>query len=220
MSESVDTRLDEWERAYLRFETRAAERRKFKWRLRRAGASAWRRDAAILDMFSGRGGGGDALREMGFSRVVGVDLSSRLLREQQGSPDRIVADCRQLPVASRSIDVAIVQGGLHHLPRVPDDLTSTLLEVSRVLKPGGVFVAVEPWRTPFLDVAHWVCDRSVARAISPKVDALATMIEHERTTYESWLANATGILSVLDRNFRRTQMRVGFGKLLYCGVPR
>ena len=220
MSGSVETRLDEWERAYLRFETPAAERRKFKRRLRRAGASTWPRDGVILDMFSGRGGGGDALREMGFSRVIGVDLSSRLLREQTGSAHRVVADCRQLPIAPRSIDVAIVQGGLHHLPRVPEDLTFTLLEVGRVLKPGGVFVAVEPWRTPFLDFVHWVCDRGPARAISPKIDALATMIEHERTTYEAWLADAGGILSVLDRNFRRTRMRVGLGKLLYCGVPR
>jgi SAM-dependent methyltransferase len=225
MTEAVALRrqqgnTDAWERAYLRFETPAEERRKFIRRLRRAGADEWSREALVLDLFSGRGGGSDALREMGFSRVTGLDLSARLLLEQRGSADRAVADCRQLPIGSRSVDIAIVQGGLHHLPRLGEDLPSTLREIARVLRSGGLFVAVEPWRTPFLDLVHWLCDRRLARAASSKIDALATMIEHERTTYEAWLGNAGEVLRMFDRVFTRRQMRVGVGKLLYVGAPR
>jgi SAM-dependent methyltransferase len=209
-----------WERAYLRFETPAEERRKFTRRLRRAGADMWPRDAIILDLFSGRGNGADALRAMGFSRVISLDLSIRLLEAQRGSAERAVADCRALPIASHSVDIAVVHGGLHHLPRPTEDLALTLREVVRALRPGGVFMAVEPWRTPFLDLVHWACDRRIARRASSKIDALATMIEHERTTYHRWLSSADAILGVFDRYFVRRQIRIALGKLHYVGRPR
>lgn len=212
--------FDAWEQAYLRFETPAEELRKFTRRLRAAGADAWRRDAIILDLFSGRGGGGHALRRMGFSCVVGLDLSSRLLRARGDASECSVADCRDLPIARRSVDIAIVQGGLHHLPGIPDDLSAALREVARVLKPGGLFMAVEPWRTPFLDLVHWLCGWPIARKSHRKIDALATMIELERVTYEAWLESAREILTVFDRHFVRHQLRIRFGKLHYVGVPR
>lgn len=209
-----------WERAYLRFETPAEECRKFVRRLRAAGADTWSREAVILDLFSGRGGGGQALRQLGFGRVIGLDLSSRLLRARPDASERSVADCRDLPIANSSIDIAIVHGGLHHLPRIPDDLSSTFREVARVLKPGGLFMAVEPWRTPFLDFIHRVCTWSFARRWHAKIDALATMIELERPTYEAWLASAAEILAAFDRHFERRELRIQFGKLRYLGVAQ
>jgi SAM-dependent methyltransferase len=206
-----------WERAYLRFETPAEERRKFARRLCAAGMEGWNRDAVILDLFSGRGGGAQTLSDYGFRNVVSLDLSPRLLRARENGSQCSVADCRELPIASRSVDIAIVQGGLHHLPRIPDDLSSTLREVARALKPNGIFVAVEPWRTRFLTLAHWVCGLPVARRASAKIDALATMIEIERPTYEMWLASPREILSLIDRYFIRTQLRIRLGKILYVG---
>ena len=219
-AESARDVPDAWERAYLRFETPAEERRKFIRRLRGAGADGWRRDGVVLDLFSGRGGSAQALRGLGFSHVIGLDLSSRLLRAAGNTSDRCVADCRELPIASRSADIAIVHGGLHHLPRIPDDLTATLREVVRVLRPGGRFMAVEPWRTPFLDFVHWVCGWTLARRAHAKLAALATMIELERSTYEQWLESAPEILSVLDNHFARRQLRIQLGKLHYVGARR
>jgi SAM-dependent methyltransferase len=212
--------LDAWERAYLLFETPAEEQRKFTRRLLALGADGWPRDALILDLFSGRGGSAQALRRLGFRRVIGLDLSSRLLCAGGDASERSVADCRELPIASRSADIAIVHGGLHHLLRIPDDLTATLREVARVLKPGGLFMAVEPWGTPFLDLVHHVCAWPIARRWHAKIDALATMIELERPTYERWLENAQAILAVFDRHFARRRLRIRWGKLHYLGVPR
>lgn len=209
-----------WEKAYLRFETPAEEERKFTRRLRAAGAEAWPRDALILDLFSGRGGGALALRRLGFSRVMSIDISSELLRGRLDASHCSVADCRNLPIARRSVDIAIVQGGLHHLPRMPDDLSVALSEVVRVLRPGGVFVAVEPWRTPFLTIVHRICEWPLARRAYGKINALATMIELERPTYEQWLARGAEILALIDRHFTRRQMRIRFGKLHYVGSPR
>jgi SAM-dependent methyltransferase len=211
---------DAWEHAYLRFETPAEEQRKFTRRLRAVGADGWRRDALILDMFSGRGGGAAALRGLGFSRIVSADLSPRLLHGRADASACSVADCRQLPIASDSVDVAIVQGGLHHLMRLPQDLSAVAEEVVRVLKPEGVFVAVEPWRTPFLDFVHWLCFVPLARRMHSKIDALATMIELERTTYDAWLASGHEIFGALDRHFVCRRKRIRLGKLHYVGVAR
>ena len=215
----VDTEVA-WEAAYLRFETPDQEQRKFLARLRLAGAEAWRRDAVVLDLFSGRGGCANALYTMGFREVISLDLSPRLLRARPNVAGSTVADCRMLPIATRSVDVATVHGGLHHLPILPDDLASTLGEVARVLKPDGVLVAVEPWRTLFLDAVHWLCRLPAARRAFARVDALATMIELERSTYENWLARHHEILATFDRFFVCRRVRIRWGKLHYVGSPR
>jgi ubiquinone/menaquinone biosynthesis C-methylase UbiE len=132
----------------------------------------------------------------------------------------MVADCRSLPIAAASADIAVVQGGLHHLPTLPRDLSTVLSEVRRALRPGGLFVAVEPWDTPFLRLVHRISDIQLVRRALPKVDALATMIEHERVTYEAWLKNAPTVLRELDRHFDRRQVRMRLGKIHYVGTPR
>src|SRR5260370_16005372 len=125
---------DPWEAAYLRFETPEQEIQKFIARLNRLGASQWLRDAEIVELFCGRGNGLVTLERLGFTRIEGVDLSPRLLAQFNGSAKCTLADCRQLPFADRSKDVLIVQGGLHHLPTLPDDLDQTFSEMHRVLR--------------------------------------------------------------------------------------
>ena len=207
-----------WEAAYRRFESPTAELRKFSRRLSRAGASAWSTSSRILELFSGRGGGVEALRGLGFRHVTAIDLSPTLLATS--ARPAILADCRALPCASRTQDVVVIQGGLHHLPQFPGDLELTLQESSRVLSPEGRIVIVEPWMTPFLRFVHLLCSLPPARRLSAKIDALATMIEHERSTYEQWLSNHVFIESLLIKWFLPERWRVGFGKLLFVGRPR
>src|SRR6266446_5564939 len=166
---------DPWEAAYLRFETPEQEIQKFIARLNRLGASQWPREAEIVELFCGRGNGLIALQRLGFTDLEGVDLSPRLLAQFKGSAKCTVADCRQLPFANRSKDVLIVQGGLHHLPALPDDLDQTFSEMQRVLRKHGRVIFVEPWLTPFLRFVHWVSENPLARRLSNKVDALDTM---------------------------------------------
>lgn len=208
-----------WEQAYLRFETPEEERRKFLRRLRVLGAPAWPRDAQVVELFCGRGNGLEALARLGFERLEGVDLSASLLEQYRGRARCYVADCRALPFPDASRDVLVVQGGLHHLEVLPDDLVRTLDEARRVLRPGGRMVVVEPWLTPFLRFVHAVCELSTARRLWPKLDALATMNELERPTYEAWLGRPEEILSVLTGRFRPELMRREWGKLLFVGRP-
>jgi SAM-dependent methyltransferase len=211
---------DPWEDAYLRFETPEQEVAKFSRRLARLGADRWPRDASVVELFCGRGNGLHALARLGFTNLEGVDLSDRLLAQYEGPARLFVGDCRSLPFDDDSKDVLIVQGGLHHLPSLPEDLDRTLAEAARVLRPGGRFVAVEPWRTPFLRLVHAVCRVPAARRLSAKVDALATMIEHERATYEAWLSRPKLILDLLASRFEVERRATALGKLSFVGRKR
>jgi ubiquinone/menaquinone biosynthesis C-methylase UbiE len=205
---------DPWEAAYLRFETPEQETSKFLARLKTLGADQWPRDAAVVELFCGRGNGMRALERLGFSDVDGVDRSPSLIGRYQGPARRYVGDCRQLPLRDHCKDILIVQGGLHHLVSLPGDLELTLSETRRVLRPGGLFVVVEPWHTPFLALVHLVCRSRTARRVSARVDALADMTDHERTTYEQWLGQPDLILAVLARHFRTELRGIAWGKLM------
>jgi ubiquinone/menaquinone biosynthesis C-methylase UbiE len=207
-----------WEQAYLRFETPAEERQKFRGRLRRLGAADWPREAQAVEIFCGRGNGLCALAELGFTSLEGVDLSERLLRKYQGDAVLYVADCRKLPFPDASRDIVIVQGGLHHLPRLPEDLEAVLGEVRRILRPGGRIVIVEPWLTTFLRTVHFLSRRKLVRQCWGKIEAFATMVDRERETYFAWLAMPETILKFLDRKFHPERKKIVFGKIEYVGI--
>jgi len=208
-----------WEEAYERFETPEQEIAKFRSRLLKVGAADWDKNLRVVELFCGRGNGLHALSRLGFQNLEGVDLSETLLARYSGGAKCYVCDCRQLPFQNQSRDVIIVQGGLHHLPRLPEDLDMTLMEIQRILRPNGLSVIIEPWRTPFLRAVHAMCALRIARRSWPKLDALATMIEHERTTYEQWLSQSQVILRLLKNHFPRHTARAAWGKLQFIGSP-
>jgi ubiquinone/menaquinone biosynthesis C-methylase UbiE len=212
--------LDPWEAAYSRFETPEEEIRKFIGRLTRLGAPQWPRDAEIVELFCGRGNGLIALQRLGFTQLEGVDLSPRLLAQFKGSAKCTVADCRRLPFADRSKDVLIVQGGLHHLPALPDDLDQTFSEMQRVLRRNGRVLFVEPWRTPFLTFVHLISEFPPVRRISNKMDAFATMTEYEIRTYEQWLGQPQLIKKIARTHFLPVHESFAWGKWNFVGTPR
>ncbi|MGY8814057.1 MAG: class I SAM-dependent methyltransferase [Gammaproteobacteria bacterium] len=208
-----------WEDAYRRFETPEEEINKFIGRLHKLGAENWPRSARLAELFCGRGNGLHALAKLGFTHIEGIDLSRRLATLYEGGAWVTVGDCRALPWQDASKDVLIVQGGLHHLLDLEHDLMQVLSEANRVLVDGGRFVAVEPWLTPFLQVAH-AASFSPLRRISGKIDALATMIEHERESYERWLTAPDLISLMLTEYFRDVHISFSFGKMYFIGVRK
>jgi ubiquinone/menaquinone biosynthesis C-methylase UbiE len=209
-----------WEAAYSRFETDEQEVRKFVGRLRQMGAEEWPRNSEIVELFCGRGNGLRALDKLGFTRLEGVDLSASLLEKYKGPGTCYRCDCRQLPFRKHSKDVVTIHGGLHHLSKFPEDLDATLSEIYRILRDGGLFGVVEPWLTPFLSLVHVTCRSSIARRLSTKIDALATMIQYERNTYEQWLRQPQTVLELLEKYFWPTRLSFGWGKVMFVGMKR
>ena len=210
--------LTKWERAYQAFETPEEELRKFVGRLRGIGVESWNRQSRILEVCSGRGTGLRAWHELGFTRIVGVDFSAALVLAQRGPGSRVIGDARALPVRDGSIDIAVVQGGLHHL-FTSADVDAALGEMRRVVVRNGRIVIIEPWLTPFLRVVHAVSEQPAVRRISAKVDALATMIEEERETYDRWLNAPDEHLQLIRRHVVPHSLKRRWGKLVLVGSP-
>jgi ubiquinone/menaquinone biosynthesis C-methylase UbiE len=206
-----------WEEAYRRFETPEEEIRKFIHRLKLAGVDRWPKDARIVELFCGRGNGLHALDRLGFSALEGVDLSPRLAGEYSGPAKITVADCRRIPFPDNSRDILIVQGGLHHLPALPQDVSSTLGEANRVLASDGRFVLVEPWMTPFLSLVHTLMVQRPVRKLWKKMDALAEMTHYEQDTYFPWLAQPKLILDLLQQHFTTEKLFFRWGKIHFVG---
>lgn len=209
-----------WEEAYSRFETPEQEIKKFTKRLKAVEFLSLSKDLAVVELFCGRGNGLIALSRMGFSRIDGVDNSPFLLSQYIGPAKCHVADCRSLPFEKHSKNVVVIQGGLHHLHSIPDDLDRCLREIKRVLSPQGQVFIVEPWLTPFLSIVHAICKSIWIRRLIPKMDALATMIEHEYVTYFQWLNQPKQIMAALDAYFVCQQVQRRWGKLIFIGSMR
>ena len=132
-------------------------------RLRFMEATEWPRNANIVELFCGRGGGVRALHSL-------------------------------------------------------EDLDQVLAEAKRVLRDNGLLLVVEPWLTPFLSLVHTLCRSRLIRALSPKIDACATMIHYELKTYQQWLNQPLLVLDSLHKAFRVERSHFRWVKFISAGA--
>lgn len=112
-------------------------------RLRRLNFLDLPREAKILDLGCGDGNVISALRQLGFSNVVGLEPDSSLVAE---SPERnaiVVGGGPDLPFPDAEFDAVLCMASLHHLKNTADML-AIQDELFRVLTPGGYLYYVEP----------------------------------------------------------------------------
>lgn len=118
---------------------RAESRTKLPWVLERIKQADLGANSQILDIGCGAGFLSNALAREGY-HVTGVDLSSDSLQvacrhDSTGKARYVTADAYELPFADRSFDVVTAMDFLEHV----EDPNKVIQEVSRVLKPGGLF---------------------------------------------------------------------------------
>jgi SAM-dependent methyltransferase len=108
------------------------------------GRYTWRGDEAVLDIGTGTGQYLAPLRErVPRGRIIAGDLSGGMLRDlathgAPGGAHLLNADAEALPLTDASCDAIIAS---YLLPLVPD-IPRAVAEMHRVLRPGGVSLAV------------------------------------------------------------------------------
>ena len=112
-------------------------------------------------------GEGFSLFSESIDKGVGVDVSSSMLSKGKQSLNNprlhfVQGDATQLPLVSNSFDSVIMLGGIHHVP----DRQALFRQISRILKPGGVFI----WREPVSDFWLWKFLRAIIYKLSPILD--------------------------------------------------
>ncbi len=85
------------------------------------------------------------------ARVTGIDISPQQIasfQQRHPSARTICASILNSGIESQTFDVVSVIGGVHHMPPY---IAETLLEIHRILKPGGYFCFMEPHRESMLE---------------------------------------------------------------------
>jgi SAM-dependent methyltransferase len=118
------------------------------------------RDGLVQRLLAGRGG---------IERMVHCDLSSRMVASV---PDlAVVADEEALPFAIGSFDLVLSLLDLHWV----NDLPGTLLQIRRVLKPDGLFLAAMFGGQTLHELRHALTEAEIAveGGVSPRVAPFA-----------------------------------------------
>jgi SAM-dependent methyltransferase len=148
--------------------------------------------------------------------MLGEALCGRALGEKVGVGDRlhpVVAVAEELPFSDGVFDGIYSGGCLHHM-----QTPIALPEISRVLRTGGGFVAVDPWRAPLYALGTRLLGKREAgaycRPLTPeRVSPLATsfgaseVIHHGALTRYLFLAlDKLGLKSGLTLVLRATRL--------------
>ncbi len=98
----------------------------------------WHGDETVLDVGTGAGFYVAHLRQHAPRvRFVGLDYSAGMLENHPAFPALVQGDVQDLPFGGAAFDVVMANHMLYHVP----DVDSALVEMKRVLKPGGVLIA-------------------------------------------------------------------------------
>lgn len=113
-----------------------------RWKRRLIRDAQITRSDCVLDVACGTGDLARMAEAAGAQRVIGVDLTPRMLALAAPRDRRVryvAGDIGALPIARASVDVVTTGYGLRNVP----DLDAAIAELARVLKPGGRFLSLD-----------------------------------------------------------------------------
>jgi SAM-dependent methyltransferase len=152
-------------------------------------------------------GVGHSYRLLAPRETVGVDVDATVLRGQER--ETVAADMRRLPFADCQFDGVIAVHSLEHVP----DPERALMEMERILKPGGSVAVVTPNRLTFarpdeiIDPYHYVeYDPAELASLSDRIFASVEMAGIFGS--DRYRAIVAGEHAKLERLLRRDPLRL------------
>jgi SAM-dependent methyltransferase len=178
-------------------------------------SSYLRPDSVVLDLGCGAGRLFPRDYRAPGRRVIGVDLDPAIWKNPLLG-ERHLASIDQLPLADASVDIVYSRYVMEHV----EDPASVFAEVSRVLRPGGVFIVLTP------NLWHYVSaiSRMTPEGFHKRFNARARGRPSEDTFPTTYRANTRGALRKLARGagmdevaLRMIETRPNY--LMWAAVP-
>ena len=166
----------------------------------------------VLDVGAGEGQLARAVQDRTGAAVVGLDPAWAQIAEAErraGGPVYLRAECAALPVRDASADAVVVCLVFEHV----DDLDAALLEVARVLRPGGrllLFLNHPLLQTPGsgMIVDHMIEPPETYWRIGPYLPEVATVEEVHKNVFVRFVHRPLSryVNGLLEAGLRLTHM--------------
>ena len=142
-------------------------------------------DASIVDLCCGCGEALDALHEMGFRRLTGLDLEIPAPLAADARFQVCAGDACHTGLPDASFDWALNIHSMHHF-RDADTVAAFLAEAYRILKPGGRLSIIDFPNSPQIRLAFWFFRRNVG-LWTPYLRNFGSIIQEEWSFLKSYL---------------------------------
>lgn len=152
---------------------------------------------SVLDLGCGDGLNIKLLRQMGITKIVGVDISKKLLKMAQTNNPRIkfyVGSAQKIPFKTNTFDVILVDSVFHHLM----DYDDAAKEIKRVLKKGGRLCFMEPHKSLIRSLIDFVCVLPFSNHF-PIIGRRAKAYKEEIELMTHWLSTENEFLNALKK---------------------
>jgi ubiquinone/menaquinone biosynthesis C-methylase UbiE len=179
-------------------------------RLRRGGLlKHLKKHDLVLDLFCGKCETGHGLKRMGYDRVICGDHSIRLLKTKRtGLVTRVCLDALNLPVKEQSVDVVIIQGGLHHLQST-QQILSCLNGLKKIVNPDGYVFLSEPGNTVLLGLWLLLMTKTPFWKLSKFSRNWHDLHSEEKATHEDYLTNLSKVHGYIKTDWKIVRYKKG-----------
>lgn len=190
-------------------------RRDLKSRQRKLSMFGIKKTDFILDLGCGDGLNISLVRKMGVKKIVGVDISKKLIRMAKKNNPKTkfyVGSAQSIPFKANTFDIVLVDSVFHHLMEYDD----AAKEIKRVLKKGGRLCFMEPHSSLVRRLIDFICILPFSNYY-PVIGKRAKAYKEEYELMTHWLDTENEFLQVLEkRGFIKVFCDIVFLSIVAC----
>lgn len=169
----------------------------------------------VLDLGCGDGLNIAILWKMGIKKMVGVDISGKLLQLAKRNNPKIkfyLGSAQKIPFKSNSFDIVLVDSVFHHLMGYED----AVKEIKRVLRKDGCLCFIEPHKSLLRSALDFVSVLPFSKYL-PLIGNRAFAYQEEIELMSHWLRTEDEFLEALRQyGFKKKFLREDFLSIVAC----